>query len=142
VSVVVRRAAGPAEDAEARALVEAVFAGEQGVRAPLEEAGELRLVAVDASGAVLGSCRLSVEGDVARLGSLVVARPARRQGHATALLTEAERESRAAGATRIRLNAQVAARPLYERAGYAPRGGTFLAEGIEHVAMEKDLADG
>ena len=35
------------------------------------------------------------------------------------------------------LAAQLEARPLYERAGYAARGDVFLDAGIEHVRMHK-----
>lgn len=142
--VEVRRARDDAELTAATALAEAVFQGEQGV-APHRDTGEpglLRLVAVADDGTVVGCCRLVVEGEVARLGSLAVARDARGHGYGGALLAEAEREARAAGMTSIRLNAQTAALPLYERAGYLPRGRRFQAEGIEHQAMEKALARG
>ena len=135
----VRRAAGPDEVAAALALRAAVFIDEQGV--PLEEEldgrdGEaLQLVAVDADGTVVGTCRLLAEGTVMKLGRLAVAPAARRSGIALRLLRLADAEARAAGAEATVLAAQVYALPLYERAGYAARGDVFLDAGIEHVRM-------
>lgn len=40
----------------------------------------------------------------------------------------------------ILLHAQVAARGVYDRAGYHPVSGVFEEEGIEHVTMEKFVA--
>ncbi len=139
----VRRARGAAERQAARALRIEVFAGEQGVLAEAERSADddeaLHLLAAGDDSAVLGTCRLVFSGAAARLGRLVVRRDARRRGIATALLAEAEREARAAGAHLIVLNAQTAAEPLYERAGYVARGERFVQEGIEHVTMRKEL---
>ena len=55
------------------------------------------------------------------------------------LLTEADARARALGADRIALAAQLNARALYERAGYAAHGDVFLDAGIEHVMMDKRL---
>jgi predicted GNAT family N-acyltransferase len=63
----------------------------------------------------------------------------RRQGIATALLHEADREAAAARARRIVLHAQTYARELYTADGYEPRGRTFVEARIEHIAMEKRL---
>jgi ribosomal protein S18 acetylase RimI-like enzyme len=65
---------------------------------------------------------------------------ARRRGLATALLAEAERLARNGGGRRIALHAQTDALALYERAGYRARGERFDECGIEHLALEKDLA--
>jgi predicted GNAT family N-acyltransferase len=56
------------------------------------------------------------------------------------LLAAAARAARAAGAERIRLHAQIAARSLYERGGFEQDGIEFLEEGIPHLTMEKALA--
>jgi predicted GNAT family N-acyltransferase len=45
-----------------------------------------------------------------------------------------------AGAESIALHAQTYALALYQSAGYERYGPTFVEEGIEHVAMEKQLA--
>lgn len=141
MSTVVRRAAGPEEVASAIALRAAVFVDEQGV--PLEEEldgrdGEaLHLVAVDADGDVVGTCRLLADGAVLKLGRMAVAPSARRGGIGLRLLELADAEADACGAQRTVLAAQLSAESLYERAGYRPRGDVFLDAGIEHVWMEK-----
>jgi predicted GNAT family N-acyltransferase len=142
MTVEVRRARDEQERAAALRLVEAVFGGEQGIwpRADGREPDVLRLVAAEDDGTVLGTCRLLLDAGVARLGSLVVARERRGEGLGRALLGEAEREARTAGADLMRLNAQLSARGLYDHAGYRAVGDVFIAEGIDHVAMEKELA--
>jgi len=37
------------------------------------------------------------------------------------------------------IDGMIYAQPLYERAGYRPRGRVFVEAGIEHIAMEKRL---
>jgi predicted GNAT family N-acyltransferase len=64
----------------------------------------------------------------------------RGRGLGAAILDVAEIQARAAGAGRIRLHAQLAARSLYERGGFEVRGDEFMEEGIPHVTMEKALA--
>ena len=127
------------------ALRREVFVGEQGVP-PEEEideadAGAIHLVAVDdADAMVVGTCRLLDDGKgVMRVGRLCVRASARRRGVAAALLVEAEREARAAGARILAMHAQTHALPLYESLGYEPRGERFDEVGIEHLAMEKRL---
>jgi predicted GNAT family N-acyltransferase len=138
----VRRARDESEVDAALALREDVFCGEQGVSLADERDGldgdAVHLVAVE-GGAVLGTCRLLVEGTTIKLGRMAVAPPARGRGLARALLDEADVEARALGGERIALAAQVAAQGVYERTGYEPYGEVFLDAGIEHVMMAKDL---
>ena len=138
----VRRARDESEVAAALALREDVFCGEQGVSLADERDGldgdAVHLVAV-VDGAVLGTCRLLVEGTTIKLGRMAVAPPARGRGLARALLDEADSESRALGGERIALAAQVAAQSVYERGGYDPYGEVFLDAGIEHVMMAKNV---
>jgi predicted GNAT family N-acyltransferase len=142
VQFTVRRLAGPAEMDAALALRYEVFCREQGVPAHEEQDGRdrdgLHLVAV-ANGELLGTCRLLFVGPTVQFSRLAVARPARRQGIATALLELAEAEARAGRARRLVLHAQTYAQSLYEQAGYRPRGRVFVEANIEHVAMERVL---
>jgi predicted GNAT family N-acyltransferase len=143
VTPTVRRPRDEEELAAALALRVAVFCGEQGVTFDGDRDGlddeALHLVAID-GGEVIGTCRMLIEpGGTARFGRLCVAASARGTGVGAALVDEAEREARAAGARRIGMHAQTGALGLYRRAGFRRYGDTFDEEGIEHVGMEKDL---
>jgi predicted GNAT family N-acyltransferase len=131
------------ERAALLALRHQVFVSEQGVPLDLEidehDETATHIVAVD-DGVLVGTCRVLQAGELAKFGRLVVARDARGRGIGAALLQEAERHARAMGCDRMVLAAQTSAMGLYERAGYAARGGVFLDAGIEHVTMEKALA--
>ncbi len=143
VRFTIRRALTREEVAAALALRYEVFCVEQGVPRSEERDGRdhdaLHLIAVDGAGQLLGTCRLVFVGRTVQFSRLAVARSARRQRIATALLSAADAETRAGGATRLVLHAQTYARELYERHGYEPRGPEFTEAGIEHVAMEKVL---
>lgn len=120
-----------------------VFCVEQGVPASADRDGRdpeaMHVVAVE-DGRVLGTCRLLLRGRTARLGRLAVEPSARRRGIGEAILQEAARAARTAGAVEIDLHAQTYARALYQRDGYAEHGREFVEEGIPHVAMRKRLA--
>jgi predicted GNAT family N-acyltransferase len=143
VNAEVRQVREHSELVEALALRHAVFCDEQGVPLADEldglDADAVHIVAVG-GGRVLGTCRLLFEGSSARFGRLAVARPERGRGLGAAILDAAESEARAAGAERIVLSARVDARGLYSARGYRERGEIFLDAGIDHIAMEKDLA--
>ncbi len=145
MSLEIRRPRDARERDAAMALRREVFVGEQGVP-PEEEidaadASAIHIVAVDdADSAVLGTCRVIDDGNgILRVGRLCVRSSARRRGVAAALLGEAEREARAAGARILAMHAQTHAMSLYESLGYEPRGERFDEVGIEHLAMEKRL---
>jgi predicted GNAT family N-acyltransferase len=130
------------ELAAALELRERVFCEEQGVSVEADRDGRdpeaTHIVAVD-GGRVIGTCRLLFRGGVARLGRLAVEPDRRGDGVGAAILREADRMARAAGADAISLHAQTYAKELYLRDGYEVRGATFVEEGIEHVSMEKPL---
>ena len=89
----------------------------------------------------MGTCRLLIDGAVARLGRMAVSPRAARPGRGRAAPGRGgPRGPKAHGARIIRLHAQVAARGVYDRAGYHPVSGVFVEEGIEHVTMEKFVA--
>ncbi len=139
----VRCARGERELAAVLALRREVFCAEQGVPEREESDGHdddaLHLVAL-LDGELLGTCRVLMVGPTAQFSRLAVSAPVRRRGIATALLDAAEVHSRRAAARQLVLHAQTYARELYDRAGYLPRGRIFVEAGIEHVAMEKQLA--
>jgi predicted GNAT family N-acyltransferase len=119
-----------------------VFSGEQGVSVAADRDGRdpesTHLVAVE-NGRVIGTCRLLFRAKVARLGRLAVEPERRGEGIAAAILALADSVAREGGADSISLHAQTYARRLYLDAGYEERGPAFMEEGIEHVAMGKEL---
>ena len=119
-----------------------VFCEEQGVDPAAERDGRdgeaIHLVALRRD-SLVGTCRLLVSEGAVRLGRAAVGRADRGRGIGAALLEAADRVALEAGAERICLHAQTAARGLYERSGYRAHGEPFLEEGIEHVTMEKRL---
>jgi predicted GNAT family N-acyltransferase len=141
--VEIRRIRDRAELDAALELREVVFCQEQGVTLEGDRDGldddAIQLVAVDDDGAVVGTCRVLTDTERGRFGRLCIRRDRRRQGLAAALLTQAEREARAAGCTSMGLAAQTDAMSLYEQAGYTTYGDPFPDEGIEHIGMEKAL---
>jgi predicted GNAT family N-acyltransferase len=144
VSVEIRRADGRAELDALLDLRHRVFCVEQGVPKREELDGRdgdaIHLVALHREdGRVVGTCRLLFVDRTVQLSRLAVEPEERRQGIATALLREADREAAAVRAKRIVLHAQTYARELYAADGYEERGRTFVEAGIEHVAMEKRL---
>ena len=142
MSLAVRRADGPVELDALLDLRDRVFCVEQGVPKREEIDGRdgdaIHLVALR-GGRVVGTCRLLFVDRTVQLSRLAVEPDVRREGIATALLHEADREAAAARARRIVLHAQTYARELYTADGYEPRGRTFVEAGIEHIAMEKRL---
>lgn len=137
--------------AVAGALRTRVFVDGQGVD-PLVEADELdahpgttHAVALSPAGDVLGTGRLVDPGGVVaagRLGRMAVEPAARGAGVGAALLVELMRAAADRGLARVELHAQVGARSLYARAGFAAYGGMFMEQGLEHVAMASDLLPG
>lgn len=141
--MIVRLASDGTEVAEALELRRRVFYEEQGIRPEADLDGRdgqaMHVIAFE-DGALVGTCRLIVAGEVAMLGRLAVEQPDRRRGVGRAVLDAAERSAREVGARRIALHAQLPVRGFYEDNGYAQHGEVFTEEGIEHVAMEKRFA--
>lgn len=138
-----RPARTQAEIEAALELRRVVFCEEQGVALAADRDGRdheaVHLVAIDAE-RVVGTCRLLMDGDIARLGRMAVEAGRRGTGAGAHLLAEADRAAAAAGSRLIRLHAQTYARGVYDRAGYEVLGPPFMEEGIEHVTMEKRVA--
>jgi predicted GNAT family N-acyltransferase len=128
------------ELAGAFALREAVFYGEQGV--PREEEFDgldeqaLHAVALEApAGRVIGTLRLLVGGERAKIGRVAVERGWRRRGVASRMLALAIARARARGCLEVRLAAQLQATEVYRQAGFAVESDTFEEAGIPHVWM-------
>jgi len=84
---------------------------------------------------VIGTLRLLVDGERAKIGRVAVEREWRRRGIAVAMLELAIAQARAEGCLRVRLAAQTAASALYERVGFEVESEEFEEAGIAHVWM-------
>jgi predicted GNAT family N-acyltransferase/predicted nucleotidyltransferase len=137
------RAYRGAAPAEARALRRRVFVEEQGV-APSEEwdahdeagADTLHFVARDGERA-LGCARLRALDGAAKIERVAVLRESRALGIGRALMDAAETAAWRRGAPRLRIHAQSAVIPFYERLGWRASGPEFLEAQIPHRRMEK-----
>jgi predicted GNAT family N-acyltransferase len=143
VAIVSRESAGEAELEQAMALRRRVFCEEQGVDPSAEFDGlddDCRQVVAIEGGAVIGTCRLrALEPGAVKLERMAVEPSARESGAGRSLCTAADRLAAEMGADRIVLHAQRQAEAFYASCGYAPRGDTFIEEGIPHILMERVL---
>jgi predicted GNAT family N-acyltransferase len=119
---------------------EEVFCREQGVSREEELDGldgrALHLVAVEPDGAgVIGTLRMLVVGEEAKVGRVAVRRPWRGRGIASRMLEIALADARELGCSRARLASQLHATRLYEEAGFTVESEPFEEAGIEHVWM-------
>jgi predicted GNAT family N-acyltransferase len=138
--------AGPDDWPEVVALRTRVFVDEQGVPPEIEQdaadATAVHVVSRDASGRVVATGRLLERDGVAVIGRMAADPAVRGRGHGTAVLAELERQAALRGLPEVELHAQVAARGLYDRAGYTAVGEQFVEVGIVHVTMRRRLLPG
>jgi predicted GNAT family N-acyltransferase len=135
----------PALLAQAAALRNRVFVGEQGVPAELEFDGRDALavhVVLQREGAVIGTARMFDEGDAAVVGRVVVAPELRGQGLGAVIMGTAERWAGDQGLTLVELHAQQPVIGFYERLGYTGVGDIYDEAGIPHLTMRKELIPG
>ena len=135
--------AGPADWPEVAALRTRVFVDEQGVPPEIErderDATAVHALSRDATGRVVATGRLLVDGARAWIGRMAVDRGVRGRGHGAAVLAELHRQAVLRGVQEVELHAQVTARRFYERAGYTAVGDEYEEAGIAHVTMVRRL---
>jgi predicted GNAT family N-acyltransferase len=128
---------------EVAALRTRVFVDEQGVPPEIEQddrdATAVHVLSRDASGGVVATGRLLVDGVRASIGRMAADASVRGRGHGGAVLAELHRQAVLRGVREVELHAQVPARRFYERAGYAAVGDEYLEAGIRHVTMVRRL---
>lgn len=117
-----------------------VFVIEQHVD-PAEEldnydAKAIHFVATE-DGKVIGTCRVVMLADVAKLGRVAVLKEYRGKGIASALIRFVEQNQPNLGFTKMILGAQLTAIPFYEKNGFTLYGDVFLDANIKHKMMEK-----
>jgi predicted GNAT family N-acyltransferase len=143
--IAVRWAEGPEDVRGALSVREQVFCVEQGVPRSEEidgrddEAQHLVALAPDSS-VVIGTLRLLLEDDRAKVGRVAVESEWRRRGIASRMLELALALARERGCRRARLAAQLTATGLYEQAGFTVESDQFDDAGIPHVWMGLTLA--
>ncbi|MCH2164785.1 MAG: GNAT family N-acetyltransferase [Marinovum sp.] len=124
------------------AIRRAVFIEEQGVSEADEVDGRdgnaVHLLALHKEVAV-GTARILVKGDTAKIGRVAVLKGARGTGAGRALVLEAVAWARAQGLGRAQLGAQVHALGFYEALGFSVYGPVYDDAGIDHRDMEHPL---
>ena len=88
-------------------------------------------------GRVVGTGRVILDEDSARIGRMAVDREWRRHGIGGLLLLFLEEEARTHGATGFVLHAQEYVKSFYAAHGYQEHGEVFLEVDIPHVEMHK-----
>ena len=102
------------------------------------EPGTRHVLLEGADGALLGYLRLLDDGDVARIGRVVLAPAARGRGLADGLMHAALAEC---GARPVVLDAQTPLAGWYAGFGFSVSGPEFLEDGIAHVPMRREGTD-
>lgn len=131
-------AEGGQQLSQALGLRERVFCGEQGV--PREEEIDglddvaSHIVALDGD-RVVGTLRLLVRDDVAKIGRVAVEREWRRRGIGREMTDVAVQAARDEGCRRAVLAAQTYVAELYEKAGFSVDSDVFYEAGLPHVWM-------
>ncbi len=121
----------------------AVFVDEQSVPEDIEVDDRdphcIHLLACD-DGEAIGTGRIDLAKS-GKVGRVAVVASRRGQGVGTALMEYAHGVAKDNALDKVWCNAQVSALPFYESLGYRITGEPFYEANIEHVRMERSLAD-
>lgn len=124
------------------ALRHEVFVIEQTVPTELEideyDADAIHLAVLDGS-EVIGTLRIVVMNDVAKVGRVAVKQVWRRQGTGKKAMQRAMRHMRDLGCATMTLDAQADVIPFYEGLGFVAYGDLFMDAGIPHKKMSRVL---
>ena len=119
-----------------------VFIEEQNVPEELEldelDATAVHLLAVQ-DGRPVGTARLLIEGESAKIGRVAVLPEMRGTRAGAALMRAALDELRARGVTKAKLGAQTHAIGFYEKLGFTIHGPEYDDAGIPHRDMSRSL---
>ena len=115
-----------------------VFVREQSVPAEIEldedDRHAIHLIAL-ASGRAVGTARIVMRRQSAKIGRMAVLKSFRRRGAGAQLLARAVLTARRRGAQKIYLHAQVPVIGFYEKMGFVCAGPVFSEAGIPHRKM-------
>jgi predicted GNAT family N-acyltransferase len=141
----VRWASAAADLRGALTLREEVFCREQGVPRSEEIDGRdehaRHVVALEpGEQRVIGTLRLLVDGETAKIGRVAVERAWRGRGIASRMLELGLAGARERGCAEARLAAQIQATGVYRRAGFIVESEPFEEAGIAHVWMGQALS--
>ncbi len=132
-----------AQFAVARAIREEVFLVEQSVP-PADEWDAYEddathfLMMVD--GEAMGTARVRILGDVAKLERIAIRKPARGKGLGEKLMQHLLAFARQQpGVTSVKLSAQCYAIPFYEKCGFTVVSAEYMDAGIPHKMMQMAL---
>ena len=119
-----------------------VFVEEQNVPEEIEldelDAGAVHLLATR-DGRPVGTARLLIDGETAKIGRVALLREERGTGTGAALMRAALDELRARGVTTAKLGAQTYAIGFYEKLGFTAYGPEYDDAGIPHRDMSRTL---
>ena len=88
------------------------------------------------SGSPVGTARMGKDG---KIGRVAVIKEFRKFGIGKLLMQEIENVAVAIGINKIFFNAQLSAKPFYDKIGYKSIGEIFIEANIDHIYMEKKL---
>lgn len=125
---------------EARQLREEVFVQEQGFDLEFEQRDDIckHVVFMDANLPVAVG-RLYGDGEYAILGRLAVTKAYRGKNLGHDMVVYLEAVAKKDKYRKIKLSAQVQAKPFYEKLGYVAQGEEYLDEHCPHITMTKDI---
>ncbi len=94
---------------------------------------------IEAAGEVVAALRILQDPDAAVIGRVVTRAGHRGRGYAARLL---EASLDRIGARRVRIGAQAGLEDWYERFGFVRSGPDYVEDGIAHLPMVRERADG
>lgn len=138
MKVTIRRVSLPRELKKAFDIRLRVFVREQGVPAAIEldhdDQRAVHFLAIS-NGRAVGTARMVMRGNRAKIGRMAVLKFYRRKGVGAALLRRAMAAAKREGASKIYLHAQVPVIGFYEKLGFRCVGPVFDEAGIAHRKM-------
>lgn len=139
----IKKQAGLGELADDALMIrDAVFIAEQGVQEQREHDDEdqnrIHYVGYLDDNPVT-TARVQVQGDNWHIERVATLSHARGRGLAQQLMQQIMTDARLQSARSMDLNAQVTAKPFYDKLGFTQRGDVFLDAGMNHVNMQREL---